>query len=256
MDGIFSVVMPVRIDWDERLENLKAVLAWTDKIGCPIIVLEADKEPHCRFAETDYKHTEYIFVEDSAAVFHRTKYINILLRHVHTTVVAVWDVDMIIPLEYVGLTIDMIVKDKYTMFYPYSGIFYSLPKEISDTFRKNLDLNNLLFRKFKTMVGRRSCGGIYFVNREEYLSIGGENEKYVGWGPEDSERLRRTWIMGKKAGWLPSGPAYHLYHERDLWQEHENHPNLIEMRKEFVRECSMNRVEMQEYIRTELLANR
>lgn len=255
MNNIFSIVLPVRIDCEERLENLKAVLNWINNIGCSVVLLEADKKSQLHDLQAEYKQMKYIFIEDSSSVFHRTKYINYLLNYVNTKIVAIWDADIIIPLAQVEHTIKMMLDKDIILAYPYSGTFYMLPEDLSKMFRQDLNINNILCKTLPPLMGRRSCGGVYFVNRIEYISIGGENEKYKGWGPEDAERLRRTLIIGKKAEWLNYGKAFHLFHRRNQFQENENNPELIKMRKEFVKECSMNKLEMQIYINSELLTS-
>ena len=80
MNSLLTIVLPVRIDCRERLDNLKAVLTWIDKMEYPIILLEADRSPKTNTLIEAFKHIRYHFVEDCQKVFHRTKYINDLLR--------------------------------------------------------------------------------------------------------------------------------------------------------------------------------
>lgn len=252
METKLTVVMPVRIDSDDRKENLKAVLSWLQQFGCRVLVLEADQTPHLKSIVSAYPHTEYLFIEDNNHTFHRTKYINVLLHQATSHYVAVWDADVIVHLCQVAQTVERMENEQVVLGYPYSGTFYLMDEEQSTRFRKNPDLSAFQQKNLTPLMGRPACGGVYIVNRKVYLSIGGENEKYEGWGPEDAERLRRTQIMGLKTGWLSNEPLYHLHHKRSAQDFSDSNPNLLAMRREFVRECSLTQAEMANYIQNEM----
>ena len=97
-------------------------------------------------------------------------------------------------------------------------------------------------------MGRPSCGGAFIVNREQYLSIGGENERFVGWGPEDAVRLHRCKILGLGALWLQEGALYHLYHPHTEPQDESTMERLTFMREEFVKECNMDSITLRNYL--------
>lgn len=67
-----TIVLPIRIENEDRLENVKTVLLWLDKMDVPIILLEADKTPYLKGIIAKYKHVTYHFVKDPNDVFHRT----------------------------------------------------------------------------------------------------------------------------------------------------------------------------------------
>lgn len=253
MTTVFSIVLPVRVDCRDRLDNLKAVLSWIDTIGCPVILLEADQTPRLKSVVTLYKHVRYYFVEDKNKAFHRTKYINDLLRLTDADIVAVWDADAIVPHLQVKEAITCMNRLKTTIVYPYNGIVYMLSSQQSAEFRKQQDLLPFCNEKMETLMGRIACGCVYMVNRIRYLSLGGDNEKFVGWGPEDAERLHRVQIAGDEVRWLSSGPLFHLHHVRNDRKDKNFQKNLLSMQKEFVRVCSFNQSEMWNYIHDELL---
>ena len=82
---------------------------------------------------------------------------------------------------------------------------------------------------------RPFCGGAFFVNRQKYLSLGGENKHFIGWGPEDAERLRRVEIMEHSVKRTKYGKAYHLYHPRNENSRYFDEDTAVELRKEFVK---------------------
>jgi hypothetical protein len=81
-------------------------------------------------------------------------------------------------------------------------------------------------------------GGIYIVKRIFFMKNGAENEKFLGFGLEDTDRINRMESSG-----LPivriKGPLYHLHHPRyalnklnDLNIERDN-------RYEFIKTCEL-----------------
>lgn len=250
MEKAFTIIIPVRMDSDERRRNLETVLHWIAPLNVPVLLLEADAQSGLDFYKEKFPNLEYIFVFDENKVFHRTKYINVLLRKAKTEIVAVWDADIIVPYPQVKETVDILAAGINTIMYPYDGKIIMLPSDVSNGFRENMNLEVVERLSLPPLLGRRSCGGIYFVNKTLYFSIGGENENYIGWGPEDAERLRRALIMGHRVEWLSAGSAYHLYHATSSINFLAS--ALTEMRKEFIRECSMDREEMQQYINSEM----
>lgn len=253
MNSLLTIVLPVRIDCRERLDNLKAVLTWIDKMEYPIILLEADRSPKTNTLIEAFKHIRYHFVEDCQKVFYRTKYINDLLRMADTEYVAVWDADVILPYSQIEEAVKYLCSKTITMVIPYNGTFYMLSPQQSTRFREQHDLLSLQYEKLFSPMGRTACGGIYMVHRKRYLSLGGDNEKFIGWGPEDAERLHRVQIAGEKVAWIDSGPLYHLHHERNDWSDVSLQQNLLAMQKEFVKICGFTQAELWAYIQTELL---
>ena len=81
------------------------------------------------------------------------------------------------------------------------------------------------------------------------MSCGGENERFVGWGPEDVERLKRITILGEDVKWTTSGRAYHLFHPRNRNSTFYNRTKKCNAEAELIKVCSMDKVELCEYIK-------
>lgn len=136
-----TLVFPVRIDCEERRENLRVVLRQLDGLGCRMLVLEADAVPALG-DEAWPDGVEYTFVEDASTVFHRTRYINELLRMAGTEVVGVWDTDVLVGYAQIGEAVQRILEG-CTIAYPYNGQFVMLSEQMSINVRKNPDLEYL-----------------------------------------------------------------------------------------------------------------
>lgn len=251
LSKLLTIVMPVRIESDEREANLKAVLHHVCGLGCRIILLEADIQSALK--EKKEMNTEmmrcieYEFVTDSSPIFHRTRYINRLLNETSTEIVAVWDADILIAYHQVYEAVDNILKG-CTIAYPYNGEYVMLSELESDAARRNFDIENLKSLKLHSVFGRPFCGGVFLAHRQRYLQCGGENEHFTGWGPEDAERLRRVSILGHSVKWTEEGQAYHLNHSRGKNSDFYSEEDAIRLRKELVKVCSMKKDELQDYI--------
>lgn len=245
MKSLLTFVIPVRIDCEERAENLHAVLRYLGGCGCRVLVLEADAVPVLK--HKDWIHlAEYIFVEDTAPVFHRTRYINELLRRADTDIVAVWDTDVLVDYVQIDEAVRLI-QEGCTIAYPYNGQFVMLAEQISVNTRKSLDLEYLQGKKLKSFLGRRLCGGAYLVHRGRYLRCGGENEHFTGWGPEDAERMHRVKILGHKVSWTECGQLFHLYHPRGANSAYQSEADADRLRRELVKICCMDKETLESY---------
>lgn len=243
-----TIVMPVRIDSDERKANLQAVLSHISRLGCRVLVLEADSEPKLE-QEAWMRSVEYLFIKDESPVFYRTHYINMLLRKAGTDIVSVWDADILVSYEQVTEAISLI-EQGCTIAYPYNGEYVMLSDRDSDMTRKAFDVEYLKSRRMRSVFGRKFCGGIFLIHRERYSECGGENEHFTGWGPEDAERLRRVKILGHEARWTNTGQAYHLYHPRGRNSDFFEEEAAIRLRTELCKVCCMEQDNLKKHIGT------
>lgn len=252
LSNLLTFVMPIRIDSKERMRNIATVLSWLSPLRCKLLLLEADCSRHIFQKRIErYKDiVDYTFIKDNNPIFHRTYYINLLLKKAQTDVVAVWDADIITPHSQIYEAVDNIVNKNCTLTYPYSGKYVLLPHNTTVAFIKNLNLEVIERKNFKSLFERPFCGGAFFVQRERYLSLGGENEHFIGWGPEDVERLKRVKIMRHKVAWTDKGAAYHLSHPRNENSNFYNDEVACITRQELMKVCSMNTDELQDYINT------
>ena len=244
-----TILIPIRIDSDERLRNLRYVVAYLERLNCKTIVLEADSSQNIPVAELKNKYLEYRFVEDRNKCFHRTRYINQLLRMAHSKVVSIWDADLIVPMEQIMEAYSNIVESHCLLAYPYNGDFVFMNSGTTNRFVERNNCEYYSDKKFE-YVEHNFCGGAFFVDREKYMECGGENERFVGWGPEDVERLKRVSILGENVEWTSSGKAFHLFHPRKRNSNFYSKVKKCKAEAELIRVCSMDKHELQAYIKT------
>lgn len=248
LDDMVTFVIPVRIDSPERKENLDVVLDRLSKRKqSKIIVLEADNAPKYRVSE-NYPNVTYRFVEDNNPIFYRTKYLNELLREADTSIVGVWDTDVIVPDDQIDYSIADIQNGKAVMSFPYDGRFNLCSLEDSFVFRNNRLIDFLEEKEYSNRF-LHSVGGAFLVHKDYYLEAGGENEHFYGWGMEDMERVKRMEIVGLPVS-RASGALYHLFHSRNENSRFYSPRLEEESRKEFLKVCSMCKDQLKHYIRT------
>lgn len=246
-----TIVIPVRIDCREREENLDAVLYTLLKTTSAFIfILEADKERKYRPREQSNR-LDYLFVQDDNPVFHRTRYLNRLLRLSKTNIVGIWDTDVILDATQIEEAVNT-VKSGTTLCYPFDGCFLFLNPRQSDDVKKDVlsFLNNKNFDDKETpSMGRPSVGGAFIVNRQRYMEAGGENENFYGWGPEDAERFKRMEILQEPVARI-QGPLFHLYHPRGINSTFGHDERDKRNVRELVNICRMDTGQLKKYIDT------
>lgn len=244
-----TFVIPLRIDSKEREENLDMLLALLSRMeGVDILLLEGDSEPKYRIKK-HYENVQYYFVEDHDMIFYRTKYLNWLIRKASSSVVGVWDTDVIAPECQIREAVDKIRSGEVIMAFPYDGRFYTLSSKDSSKV-KDEQAYDFLYAEIENQVlmhGPHSVGGAFLVNKGKYLQAGGENENFYGWGPEDAERVKRMEILGYGV-YFASGPLFHLYHPRKENSWFGSREVEIQNRSEFVKVCSMEQKHLWEYV--------
>lgn len=259
MDSILrqlTIVIPFHFDCEERMLNLQASLQWMANWGCKILVMESGIQSTLdeKKIQSLDPQSHYIFIKATSEIFHRTQCINRLLSCCESLLVGVWDSDILVDQDAVIQACRTIIDNQQSIVYPYDGRFIMHSETASNHFRACLNLNCFSSEQIPCM-GRPSCGGAFIVHRESYLAIGGENEAFQGWGPEDAERFHRCKILGWGTTWIPNAVLHHLYHPRHS-QRDDSDTQLMLMREELIRICCMDREEILNERRTKIRHNR
>lgn len=245
-----TFVIPVRIDSIFRLRNLKSVVEFYSRhLASNFIILEADTKSRIPVGTFTDHNVQFLFEGDENPIFHRTKYINRLLKKTVTPYAAIWDTDAVCPLEGVKKAHELLLTDKSTMVYPYDGIFWQVNRFFSSCFHRTCDID--LLSKFPQprvlMDGYHSVGGAFMVNIERYRKVGWENEHFIGWGPEDKERFKRLEILGD-CPIRVDGVLYHLYHTRGQNSGDFNRNLALATKREYCNVCAMTPDSLRNYI--------
>jgi len=245
-----TIVIPVRIDSQERKHNLESIISFlTYYTSSEIIVMEVDDKQKLSLKILNDR-IKYYFRNDSDEIFHHTRYRNELLSLSKKDIVAVWDADIFINSLQIKKGIDRI-KNGLFMCIPYDGrAFYLNPAESVEA-RENIFsyVCNYKEGSLVATLGRLSVGGVFIVNKQRYLKIGGENENFYGWGPEDAERFKRMEILEEPVERI-DGPLFHLYHPRGINSTFGRDIRDKNNVNELIKICGMNTIQLKEYIDT------
>lgn len=217
-----SFLIPVKIDSIIRLENVllttNFLLAHFDT---NIYVLEVSSYSNGILKSLLSEEVIYNFAQKDDPIFHKTWCLNKLSKMVNTNIISIWDADVLIPAAQLIDSVSAIRSQKYDVAYPYDGEFldtsfiirkhYCIYKNIDFLITNREKMKSIY--SFKGIIG--AVGGAVFVNREQYLYAGMENENFYGWGLEDGERHYRWLGLGLKI-YRSSGCLFHLSHPRDI----------------------------------------
>ncbi len=219
-----TFLIPVRIDSIVRLENLLEVVNYILYFfNTRVFVLEADSYDNNILRSLLPKEVEFLFVKDDDPVFHRTKYLNMMLETVQTDFLSIWDADVLIAPRQIVSSVDSLRNDIIDVSFPYDGTFFDTTSILRKIYMVSHDMD-FLFENVERMIlpyGKDMGGGAIFVNTARYRDAGGENELFYGWGPEDWERIERWKRIGLRINRV-DGPLFHLSHPRDQNGKHRS----------------------------------
>lgn len=192
----------------------------------------------------------FIFMEDHDHIFHKTKYVNRLVKTVKTPFIAVWDADVVVNWVQVQASVMKLRHEAADFIFPYDGRFLETGFVYRNTFINSYNIKFLEDRSHRMAVPYtlNACGGGFFASREAYVMAGMENENLRGWGPEDIERLNR-WLILQMRIWRTKGPMFHLSHPRGINSAFRSAENKIAFYGELERIRSMSKPELQQEIR-------
>lgn len=239
-----TFIIPLFIESKDRYNNAKTVLGYINKhFKTNVIIHELIKD----FTKLDFldglsnlsiRHLKEIITDD---VYHRTRQLNEMLKIVKTPVVCNYDIDVLLPIESYIISQYLLNNSIFDVVYPYG--FGKYQYQVDKNFdRKKFNKNfNISLIEDEFLYNERSeYGHCMFFRTEKYKSIGGENEEFISYGPEDIERYERCLRFNLKLHRIKSF-VYHLEHSRTKFSNtgHNNYQNnaklyesILEMNKE------------------------
>jgi hypothetical protein len=219
-----TFIIPIKVEHPDRYRNAKTTLSFINhhfKTNVFIYEISESGETKLDFLKDlpnlNIKH----WIDKGDQIFHRTKYLNIMLDEVKTPVVSNYDIDVILdPDLYLECQSD-IMEGHSDVIYPYHyGYDFYGQKMIFP----NIDLDEFRASRYDTsyitertnIFGNYYCeyGHCIFYRTSTYKECGGENESFISYGPEDKERGERFIKLGKRVSWKKLRAIYHFEHFR------------------------------------------
>ncbi len=245
-----TFIIPVRLDSINRLENLMMVVDFLiEKFHTNIIILEASTFCNGLVKRLLPQTVNYMFYEDLDPIFHRTFYINEMMKSCQTPFVAVWDSDVILGSRQILESITLLREKKSDFVYPYKDKFLDTSKTIRELYflSRNFELLIKHRNKMNEMYPPNPVGGAFIANCESYINSGLENTDYYGWGLEDGERYYRWDNLDYKVMRV-EGPMFHLSHDRGINSSIHSSDSAKIKENDITRTRMMNKSEMEKVI--------
>jgi|688.fasta_scaffold06392_5 predicted glycosyltransferase involved in capsule biosynthesis len=234
-----TFIIPIKVEHEDRLKNLRTTLGYLNHHFITNVILYEIEDPVS--LEIKNKNIDLYNLSllpnlnlhhilkklESIDFFHRTMYLNEMLEMVETEVVCNYDIDVVLPVESYVEAVDKISGGELDVVYPFSfgasqfQVFQNLDR---DGFEKNWDLSEIISQDEKINRYYSEYGHCIFFNTGVYRELGGENENFKSYGPEDKERGTRFIKLDKKVEWL-KGDVFHFEHYRSNDSSPSN-PNI------------------------------
>jgi len=216
-----TFIIPIKIEHPDRYRNAKTTLGFLNhhfKTNVFIYEISDNGASKIDFKDelSNLKIKHWVSSDDG--IFHRTKYLNVMLDQVKTNVVVNYDIDVILsPSNYIECQSD-IMEGVCDVIYPYEfGLGQKMVHDNLDLngfYASGFDVNYIETRLENYNLYGAEYGHCMFFNTSIYKNNGGENENFISYGPEDKERGERFTRLGAKVKWKPEYYVYHFEHYR------------------------------------------
>lgn len=219
-----TIIIPIYIDSEDRLNNAKTVLGYLNKwFKTNVIIHELiDKQTNLNFLDS-FKNLNinHIIEHRNGQNYHRTRQLNEMLSLVKTDIVLNYDIDVILPVNSYIESYHKIESDFVDVVYPYgNGKFQKRIYQNFDRIKFNIEYDiSLIDNNFD--IWDAAVGHCFFIKTQKYKYIGGENEKFIAYGPEDVERYERFNKFELKIDRI-SDFVYHFEHYRREFSSYLN----------------------------------
>lgn len=242
-----TFVIPVQVDHMDRVKNLQVTVEFLTKhFDTNIIVGENSTDGHYKLGW--YNEPGHTKLEFAYPVFHRTQMLNDLTRMATTPIVFNWDADVIVPPGQIWEAIVWLRAGRDVV-YPFDGTHECVDRKDAIAFWETLDTRALSWCRHRNWDNpTKSVGGCLGYRVASYWAAGGENEHFISYGPEDSERFHRYQVLGLNVARV-GGSLYHIEH----WKGENSlttHAHFGANNKEFARIKAMTKEQLQKEIST------
>lgn len=250
-----SLVIPLRVDGEDRLENLDATSKYIKRYlkGAELILVECDRAS----AIPDFikeRFNRYILIE-SEGPFSKSRCMNSGLFECTRPIVGFYDVDVLVHPAAIEWSLNIISAGRHPIVVPFNGVFVDITGDLRRTVITSLSVQALAHEKVNEINQRPNAtarivdGGIFLADRDVIMSEGGYNHKMVSYGWEDLEVLLRLEKLGYYRAYASTN-LIHLDHSRGPDSVRNEHFNRN--RDEYLRVRRMSRSGLRNYIDNEL----
>jgi glycosyltransferase involved in cell wall biosynthesis len=214
----FSVVIPFRGDCDDRVGNLNATIRYWQQYFPAVEVIVVEQASTSSLGVPPGVRL-ILQTKEADGPFSRARTINAGVLAATGDTIVVSDADLVLLPPLMQDCLDK--AGSVAVVKPYMNIAWCTA-EASKLFRTHFDfkfINPAVNAPIKMQNVPNASGGMFIIRRNQFLHIGGFDERFVGWGKEDEatdikiHRFMQVHVMPNIAA--------HLYHPdgpRALWQ--------------------------------------
>ena len=235
-----TFIIPVYFDHNDRMQNIMLTLAFLNThFRTNIVIGEQGGN------EFEYLKDYADYVKFDLPSFHRTKMINDMAKKATTPIVVNWDCDNICPPAQIAESV-INIRNGGDIAYPFDGTVFRVPRFCFHPVSETLDITSI--NEKLCAEKRSSVGHAVVMNKESFIKAGMENENFISWGPEDSERYNRYHILGLKVQRIQGG----IYHMDHFVGENSSPTNKFfkHNEREFLKIATRSKAQLQEMINT------
>lgn len=242
-----TFMIPVKIDSDDRIMNLNIVTMYLrHHFNTNIIIAEQGNQNLVPNILGKMLYNTYIHYKMDGNYFHKTRLINVMVKHAKTPYVAMCDSDVLCePHQYISAANEL-RGGRVDFIYPFNGMVVNIVKpdipKVLETLR--FDFVRQKFTNRKDL----ALGGCVMYNRNKFIEGGLMNEHFISYGPEDGEQDMRLKKLGYRTNRI-NNPLFHLDHIRTE-NSKEDHQYSSQNWQEFKKIKNMNRTALEQYIKT------
>lgn len=240
-----TFMIPVSRDHSDRDKNLSLNVCMLQKnFDTNIIIMEQGTREFGYYEKYGCKYLVHIGGE-----FHRTAMLNKIAKEASTPIIVNWDADVFISPMQVLEAVNKVRNSQADVVYPYDGRFARVDrKQWFKKLEQHLDVGifgGTIFKGTKKD-DKLSVGGAIIFNKEKYFEFGGENEKFISYGPEDVERYERFSKLSRVER-IP-GVIYHMDHFRGVNSRCSTNPYDKQNHDELDKIQAMSKEQLKEYV--------
>jgi predicted glycosyltransferase involved in capsule biosynthesis len=237
-----TIIIPFYADSIQRVNNLNELSDILSSLEIKHFIIDCSDNQYHNYDENQQGMYKHIYPFPAEKFIPKSKMINYGVSLCKTKYAAWHDVDVRFDNEVYRIS-NYALKIGSKFVRPYNGIFVNVRENINPVIPNNLNKNGKIYE----VLHMDSCGGALFFNVDDFLKIGGMNEKFKGWGFEDNELRVRILKYGYKIESISPYNCHHMDHPRSGGISSDANPFYKANEAEFKKVSEMSLEELKNY---------
>ena len=199
-----------------RVRNLNYVLRWLEGIhDVETVVVEQDAHPTLNAIDAPAR-CRVLFARNTGR-FNKSWGFNLGFQAANSDVLVFADADLLVNHQQLSDALDACARASDVV-RPWSDIVDLTEGETASLMAGSLDAASVSWpdRRGPSRGGEQPplCGGLYVIRREVYARLGGQDERFRGWGGEDDAMSIKVASLCSRIAVARNSVAFHLHHPR------------------------------------------